>query len=257
MTGRSDAVAGSKGPRAPLGRRPPDVILLTLNLLALSLLACSAVATDGVYRLGSASRDGIGKFYLGREISHVMGHQGFGWLERESRVSEEQPDRVVEALGLAADDVVADIGAGSGYFTFRMAPRVPQGKVLAVDIQPEMLAIIDQRIEQGGITNVEPIRGAVENPNLPASGVDLVLMVDAYHEFSHPHEMMRAIVDALVSGGRVVLVEYRAEDRSVPIKPLHKLSEKQAKKEMRAVGLRHVETLDILPTQHILVFVKP
>ncbi len=226
------------------------------------LLACSPAARgeqepQGVYRLGKASRDGIGKFYLGREISHVMGHQGFGWLERESRVSEEQPDRVVEALGLASDDVVADIGAGSGFFTFRIAPHVPEGKVLAVDIQPEMLAIIEQRTAQEGITNIKPILGSIDDPSLPTATVDLVLMVDAYHEFSHPFEMMQGIVSALVPGGRVVLVEYRAEDRSVPIKPLHKLSEKQAKKEMHAAGLRHHETLDILPTQHILVFTKP
>ena len=224
MTGHSDAAAwwgrgGVPGecPECPYERVPGEcpgqgrigwqrsrgafskLVLLATSLLVPVLLACSSAAQDeheppGIYRFGTASRDGIGKFYLGREISHVMGHRGFGWLERESRVDEEQPGRVVEALGLARDDVVADIGAGSGYFTFRIAPLVPEGKVLAVDIQPEMLAIVDQRVERGSITNVESVLGDIDDPNLPSASVDLVLMVDAYHEFSHPHEMMQAIV---------------------------------------------------------------
>ncbi len=193
---------------------------------------------------------------MGREISFVMGYQALDWLERPERQSEEMPDRVVEALGLRPQDVVADVGAGSGYFSFRMAAKVPRGKVLAIDIQPEMLAAIRQRAADSDISNVEPVLGTATDPNLPEATVDLALMVDAYHEFSHPRELMEKIVLALKPGGRVVLVEYRGEDPTIPIKELHKMTEAQARKEMQAVGLRWRETLDFLPQQHILVFEK-
>ncbi len=238
-------------------------LYLVLAFLTGVLPACSQPGTpdaeasaDGRYRLGEASRDGIGKFYLGREISHVMGYQGARWLERSSRDEEEATSLLVENLPLEPVDVVADIGAGTGYFAFRMADRVPEGKVLAVDIQQEMLDIMAGRIEDAGIQNVELIRGDVDDPNLPADSVDLVLMVDVYHEFSHPYEMMQGIVQALKPGGNVVLVEYRAEDPSVPIKPLHKMSEAQARKEMEAAGLTWVETKNMLPQQHFMVFEK-
>ena len=164
---------------------------------------------------------------------------------------------MVDSLNLAPTDVVADIGAGTGYFTFRMAPQVPRGRVFAVDIQPEMLDIMRQRIGEQGINNVSLVRGTVQDPNLPADSIDVALMVDAYHEFSHPREMMQSLVEALVPGGRVVLIEYRKEDPSVPIKPLHKMSEAQVRKEMEAVGLEWVETKDMLPRQHFLIFEKP
>jgi ubiquinone/menaquinone biosynthesis C-methylase UbiE len=152
---------------------------------------------------------------------------------------------------------VADIGAGTGYLTFRVAPRVPQGNVFAVDIQPEMLNMIRERIEERDVENVIPTRGTVKDPQLPADSIDLAYMVDAYHEFSHPYEMMTALVEALTPGGRVVLAEYRKEDPSIPIKTLHKMTEKQTRKEMRAVGLEWVETKDMLPRQHFMVFRKP
>ncbi len=207
-----------------------------------------------VYTLGSASRDGTGVFYMDREISQVMGHRGAAWLERSERADLERPDDVVDSLGLAPDDVVADIGAGTGYFTFRLAERVPEGGVYAVDIQPEMLDIIEARAVQDGYDNVEPVQGTIDDPNLPEDAVDAVLIVDAYHEFSHPREMMQGIVRSLREGGRVVLIEYRGEDPTVPIKPLHKMTEAQVRLEMEAVGLRHVETKDFLPRQHFLVF---
>ncbi len=207
-----------------------------------------------VYDFGKASRDGIGKFYMGREISHVMGHRGAAWLERADREREERTDLLIESLPLAKDSVVADIGAGTGYFSFPIARRVSEGKVLAVDIQQEMLDIIEARKLEAGLTNITTVRGKIDDPQLPAASVDLILIVDAYHEFSHPYEMARAMMKSLKPNGVLVLIEYRGEDRSVPIKPLHKMTEAQAIREMAAVGLEWVRTEDFLPQQHFLVF---
>ncbi len=201
--------------------------------------------------------DGIGKFYMNREIAGVMGHQAMMWLERESRETEENPDMTVEQLNLNRDDVVADIGAGTGYFSFRMAQQVPEGKVYAVDIQPEMLDALNFLRSENHINNVETILGEEDNPNLPAESIDLALMVDAYHEFAYPREMMSGIVKALKPGGRVVLLEYRQENPMIMIKPLHKMSQKQVKKELKAVGLKWQTTKEFLPEQHFLVFSKP
>jgi SAM-dependent methyltransferase len=201
--------------------------------------------------------EGIGKFYLGREIAQVMGHQAAGWLERPEREKEEQPAKLLNALKLKKDHVIADVGAGSGYFTFRIAKRLgPKGKVLAVDIQPEMLDIIRKRMKESAITNVEPIRGEEADPKLPANSVDLILLVDVYHEFAYPYEMTEAMVKALRPGGRLVFVEYRLEDPKVWIKLVHKMTERQVRREMEPHPLRWVETLDILPTQHIIIFEK-
>jgi ubiquinone/menaquinone biosynthesis C-methylase UbiE len=239
-------------------------MLRRLNFVGLALIVwVSAVAAaDAVdelpgYQTVTPSRDGIGKRYLGREISQVMGHRGAAWLERRTRAQEELPDALVERLDLAPDAVVADIGAGTGYFSFRLSRVVPDGRVLAVDIQPEMLAILRARSDDLGVTNVVPLRGEIDDPRLPEGGVDAVLMVDAYHEFSHPWEMMRGIYRGLRSGGKVFLVEYRGEDKALPIKPLHKMTEEQAKREMAAVGLVWKQTLGALPTQHLMVFEKP
>lgn len=235
----------------------------TGSLLLMLLLACgaSSVAEDGIYKQRRASRDGTGKVYMGREIALVMGYQGASWLERPSREQEERTDLLLERLGLEADDVVADMGAGTGYFSLPMARLVPQGSVLAVDLQPQMLRIIDQRVRDGGIDggiqNIETIQATETDPGLPTGVVDLAIFVDVYHELSHPREVMTEVVDALRPGGRVVLIEYRAEDPSVPIKPLHKMSQRQAKREMAAVGLTWTETADLLPQQHFMVFHKP
>ncbi len=209
------------------------------------------------YTNTAAAPDGIGKVYMGREISQVMGHIAASWLERRERVTEERADLVIENLPLQADSVVADIGAGTGYFAYEIAKRVPEGKVLAVDIQPEMLEIIDARRAAGGAQNVEAVLGMEQDPRLPENSVDLVLIVDAYHEFSYPREMGAGIARALKSGGRLVLLEYRGEDPAVAIKPLHKMTEEQAKKELKAVGLEWQRTEDFLPLQHFLVFKKP
>ncbi|WNN91130.1 methyltransferase domain-containing protein [Gloeocapsopsis dulcis] len=202
------------------------------------------------------SPDGIGKFYQGREIAKVMGHTEALLLERPSR-EEEQPQKVLDALELQTTDVVADIGAGTGYFSFRMAQKLPDGKVLAVDIQPEMLDIIEFLKKDTGITNVETILGSITNPNLPESSIDLALMVDAYHEFSYPYEVMQGITKALKPGGKVVLVEYRKENPFIPIKGLHKMTQNQVKKEMALVGLQWQKAENILPSQHIMIFIKP
>ncbi|UCH64293.1 MAG: class I SAM-dependent methyltransferase [Fidelibacterota bacterium] len=213
--------------------------------------------TSQVYTYRQPSQSGTGKVYMSREISGVMNHRSAAWLERPARQAEEQPDLLIKNLPLEPTDVVADIGAGIGFLTFRISPLVPLGKCLAVDIQPEMLAVISQRIEEEGIQNVVPVLGSIIDPNLPEAGVDLVLMVDAYHEFSHPREMMEAIVMALKPGGMVVLVEFRGEDPNVRRYPLHKMTEAQARREMAAVGLRWHETRDILPQQHFMIFVRP
>jgi SAM-dependent methyltransferase len=175
-----------------------------------------------VYTTTRPSSDGIGKVYMGREIAQVMGHLGAGWLERQGREREEQPTKAIDLLQLKPTDVVADIGAGTGYFTFRMAKKVPQGKVLAQDIQPEMLEIVSRTATASGIQNVQTVLGTEDNPKLPENSVDVVLMVDSYHEFDHPREMMLGIVKALKPGGRVIDVEYRGEDPEVNIKPHHK-----------------------------------
>jgi len=199
--------------------------------------------------------NGINKWYLGREIAHVMGPGGIPWLDRPEREDEENPTRCIEALKLKADDVVADLGAGSGFYSFRMAAKVGgKGRILAVEIQDEMIAELNKRIAKQKITNVDVIKGTVDDPKLPEAGVDLIIMVDVYHELEFPFEVMTAVKKSLKPGGRVALVEFRKEDRNVPIKDVHKMSEEQIGKEMAAVGLRPLETVGILPWQHIAVY---
>lgn len=212
---------------------------------------------EGFYTQKEPTRDGIGKVYMGREISQVVSQHAIRWLERPDREEEERPSLVMKNLELEANDIVADIGAGSGYFTFLMAPLVPEGKVLAVDIQPEMLKFIEGKKKLRRQPNIDPILGTIEDVNLPENSVDLAILVDAYHEFSHPREMGESICKGLKPGGRLVLLEYRGEDPSVPIKPLHKMTVQQVRREMEAIGLEFVEVRDFLPIQHFLVFRKP
>ena len=201
--------------------------------------------------------NGIGKFYMGREIAQVMGHEAAAWLDRPEREKEEAPNKLMKALKIKPGDVVADIGAGSGYYTFRIAPKVGEkGKVLAVDIQPEMLDIIRKRAKERKLTNVEPVLGEEADPKLPANSVDLIFLVDVYHEFSLPFEMTEAMVKALKPDGRLVFVEFRMEDENVPIKLVHKMTEKQVIKEMSVHPLKWVDTNPILPWQHIITFKK-
>ncbi|MVM31671.1 methyltransferase domain-containing protein [Spirosoma sp. HMF4905] len=209
-----------------------------------------------IYQVRKPSRDGIGKLYQGREIAQVMGHLGASWLERPEREREERTDLLLKALNLKPTDVVADIGAGTGFFTFLVAPELPRGKVLAVDIQPEMIAYLNEGKAKHKAANVEPVLGTESDPKLTTNSIDLAILIDAYHEFSYPREMMQHIASALKPGGRIVLVEYRAEDPNVPIKELHKLSVAQATKEMKVVGLNLLKNDDRLPQQHIMFFGK-
>lgn len=186
-----------------------------------------------------------------------MGHPGIGWLERTEREKEEAPSKAIAALKLAPDAVIADIGAGSGYYTFRLAPLVPQGRVVAIDIQPEMLDYMREEMKARGVKNVVPHLGSVVDLKLPDASLDAVLMVDAYHEFDHPAEMLASMKSALKKGGRIYLLEFRAEDPKVPIKPHHKMTEAQARKELEAAGFRFIENRPDLPWQHLLVFEKP
>ena len=212
---------------------------------------------DAPYQTGERSRHGIGKYYMGREISQVMGHRGARWLERHERSQEEATDLLLDLLPLESTMIVADIGAGTGYFALPIAKRVPDGKVLAVDIQPQMLELIRSNAETLNITNLNLIQGRIDNPLLPAGEVDIALLVDAYHEFEYPHEMAVGIWEGLKPGGRVVLVEYRAEDPDVPILKLHKMSAEQAIKEWQAAGYIFEQNISVLPQQHVLIFRKP
>ena len=232
-----------------------DAILITRGVPAAGLPApLDRVDPSALYGRRPPSRDGIGKVYLGREISFVMGHLAAGWLERPEREQEERTDLLLSALPLRPDSVVADIGAGTGYFSIPIARRAPEGRVLAVDIQPQMLELLREQSRMSGVTNVEPVLGRVDDPRLPVASVDVAIMIDAYHEFDHPWEMMRALRKAMKPDGRVVLVEYRAEDPTVPIKPLHKMSVDQVRREMTAAGFVLDRVDARLPRQHILLF---
>jgi ubiquinone/menaquinone biosynthesis C-methylase UbiE len=214
--------------------------------------------TPSRYKTGTPTEPGgSGKFYMGREISFVMGHQGAGWLERPEREKEEQPKKLLKMVDLKPEMVVADIGAGSGYYSFRLAEKVgDKGKVLAVDIQKEMLDIIRKRMKKDKVENIEPVLGTETDPKLPAEGVDLILMVDVYHEFTFPYEMTEAMIKALKPAGRLVFVEFRREDEKVPILLAHKMTEKQVLAEMTQHPLKHIKTMEALPWQHVIIFEK-
>lgn len=233
--------------------------LLLAACIALTSLACSRQVLESgpTYDRIQPSGDGIGKVYMGREISQVMGHQGAYWLERPSRSQQERPDLAINAIDLEPDAIVADIGAGTGYMSFRLAQKLPQGEVLAVDIQPEMIDWLKAEKVEREVDNLTPVLGNAQDPQLEPATVDLALMVDAYHEFEYPREMMQSLVAALKPGGQVVLAEYRAENPLILIKPHHKMSQAQVKREMAAVGLEWRKTDDSLPQQHLMFFQKP
>lgn len=230
--------------------------ILLLLLVALGPSLRAAEPQPPAYEFRPGSFDGTGKWFLGREIAHFMSHQGAPWLERQERELEEAPARLVAALGLKPGQRVGDVGAGSGYLTWRMARAVgPTGRVYANDIQPEMIAILKTNLAVRGITNVVPVLGTPTDPGLPDHSLDLILLVDVYHECDHPWEMARRMTDALKPGGRLVFVEYRGEERWIPIKPLHKMTAAQVRREMALhPRLEFAENLTNLPRQHILVF---
>jgi ubiquinone/menaquinone biosynthesis C-methylase UbiE len=229
--------------------------LTVLSCLWLLFITPSSALIDSkFYSYRSPSFDGIGKIYMGREISQVMGHQGADWLDRSDRQTEEQPQKLVKALNLRSSDVVGDIGAGTGYISKLLAAQIPAGQVLALDIQPEMIAILNKKFSE--TTNIKAVLGQEQKSGLAASSIDVALMVDVYHEFNYPREMMMDLVTALKPNGRVVLAEYRGEDPFVFIKPHHKTTQKQIKQEMAAVGLKWDKTLSTLPQQHLMFFSK-
>ena len=216
-----------------------------LVLVASALVAAQQIVSPGVHPIS------------GRRYALTMSYLGADWLDRSERVQEEEPDEALNALKLAPGSVVADVGAGSGYMTVRMAQRVgPTGKVYANDIQPQMLDILRQRLAREKVTNVELVLGTMDDPKLPANSIDLILMVDVYHEFAQPQPMLRKMRDSLKTGGQLVLLEYRKEDPSIPIRPDHKMSVAEAKMEVEAEGFTLARVDERLPRQHILVFTK-
>ena len=228
-----------------------------LVALAVALGACRrAPSIDAsAYETRAAhDPDGIGRIWMGREIARPVGLGASEWLERPERVVEEPPEPLLAALDLRPDDLVADVGAGTGWLTFRLAPLVPRGKVYAVDVDGELVKSIRVRAAQLHAANVEAIVGEESDPRLP-DGVRLAVLVDAYHELAWPRETMLAIGRSLAPHGRVALVEYRAEEPAPPIKPLHRMTEAQACAELAAVGFRWVRTTE-LRTQHLMVFEK-
>jgi len=230
---------------------------MAIGIMTTALLLLALLQTPRYETRADHDPNGIGVFYMGREIAMVMGHEGADWLDRPEREKEEAPSLLVKSLNLKPGMVVADIGAGSGYLSFMIAKYVgPKGKVYAEDIQPEMLDIVKQKAKALGFKNVVPWLGTTTDPKLPPASVDLMIMVDVYHEFDQPYEMISAMVKGLKKGGRIVFVEYRKEDPTVPIKEVHKMSVAQVRKEMTVFPLVWKETIGILPRQHIIVFAK-
>ena len=235
---------------------------LTILMLLISVILQSNDCTaqnsivENKYIFKEGDFNGIGKWYMGREIAYVMGYQGIGWLERSEREKEENVSKLIKNMRIKPNDVIADIGAGSGYHAFRMASLAPNGLVYAVDIQTEMLMAIENKKTFSEISNVETILGTEKSVQLPINSVDKILMVDVYHEFSFPVEMIASMKSALKSNGQLFLIEYRAEDPLVPIKTIHKMSENQAVKEMKAAGFKLLKNIENLPWQHCMVFVK-
>jgi protein-L-isoaspartate O-methyltransferase len=235
--------------------------ICSLISLTANAQPATPVTTNSLSRYETRSQhdpNGIGKFFMGREIAHVMGHDGGAeWLERPEREREEQPELLLPALKLRPGDAVADIGAGTGYYTRRLAKVVGErGVVFAVEIQQAMLDDLTNKMAELNIRNVKPILGTITDPHLPAESVDLIFMVDVYHEFDHPYEMVQAMTRSLKPGGRMVFVEFRGEDPKVPIKAVHKMTEAQVRKEMSVHSLEFLETNEVLPWQHIFVFQK-
>lgn len=253
----------SRNDRTFDNHRPRPILLACLSALALlsapgSKAAAQAAAADTRYERVVPSPDGIGKRYMGREIAGVMGWEGAQWLEREGRAREERPELLLRELQLAPGMTVADIGAGTGYYTWQLAKQVgPGGRVYAVDVQPQMIGMLNSQMAKRGVRNVVSVLGSETTVKLPPASVDLAIMVDVYHELAYPSEVLDSIVDALKPGGRVVFVEYRAEDPAVAIKPLHKMSQTQVRREATVHGLTWERSIESLPIQHAIVFRKP
>jgi ubiquinone/menaquinone biosynthesis C-methylase UbiE len=235
-------------------------IIQTLIVIALITPVLTSYAQDDAsvnhYTYKEGDPNGIGKWYMGREIAYVMGFQGISWLERSEREAEEKTSKLIDNKKISSNDIIADIGAGSGYHVFKMAILAKEGQVFAVDIQKEMLAAIATNPAYKTNKNIKTVLGGEKSVNLPENSVDKVLMVDVYHEFNYPYEMIMSIKNALKKDGEIYLIEYRGEDASIPIKKVHKMTETQAIKEMKAAGFKLKENIDNLPWQHCMIFVK-
>ena len=267
LSGSESNAGGSRGPEpvcfanrrgACFPPRMKRLLFLTAFVTFAAALADEAPKRpDPLYETREEhDRNGIAKFFMGREIAHVMGHQAADWLERPEREKEERTDKLVDLLALKPGMNVADIGCGTGFLSERIAPRIlPGGTVYGVDIQQEMLDLLVQKMKAKGIANVKPILGADADPKLEPGSCDMMVMVDVYHEFEFPYEMMRKMVAGLKKGGQIVFIEFRAEDPEVPIKLVHKMSEAQVKKEMALQPeLEWVQTKRELPQQHMIFF---
>lgn len=235
--------------------------LFVLLLITLPLYQCigqdsTSKKSEENYTFKTGDPNGIGKWYMGREIAHVMGFQGMRWLERSTREEEENTSKLLLNMAIEPSDTIADIGAGSGYHVFKMAPLAKEGMIYAVDIQDEMLAALRKKKNEDDIKNIALVKGSEKSINLLENSVDKVLMVDVYHEFNYPIAMIASVKKALRPDGKLYLIEYRGEDDSVPIKELHKMTESQAVMEMNAAGMKLERNIDNLPWQHCMVFVK-
>jgi SAM-dependent methyltransferase len=232
------------------------IIGIQLICLFLSFPGNAQEQTNERYTYKAGDYNGIGKWYMGREIAHVMGYQGMAWLERPEREAEENVSTLISNMNIKGSDKIADIGAGSGYHVFKMAPLAKNGKIYAVDIQPQMLKAITTNPLYKKHNNITTVLGTEQSVNLPDNSIDKILMVDVYHEFNFPYEMVISMKRALKPNGKIFLIEYRGEDPSVPIKKVHKMTEKQAVKEFEAAGFTLDKNISNLPWQHCLVF-KP
>ena len=219
-----------------------------------SIAQADSIDTKYIYKRGDFN--GIGKWYMGREIAYIMGFQGINWLERSEREKEEDVSTLIKNMKIKTNDTIADIGAGSGYHVFKMAPLAENGLVYAVDIQPEMVETIELKKRSKRMSNIETVLGSEKSINLPRNSLDKILLVDVYHEFSYPIELVKSIKNALKPNGQLFLIEYRGEDLTVPIKKIHKMTEKQSIAEMKAAGLSLKENIDNLPWQHCMIFEK-
>ena len=230
---------------------------LHLILLFIALLNSATLVAQERYTVKPGDPNGINKWYMGRQIAHVMSHFGIEWLERKEREMEENTLQLLKNLAVQPGTAIADIGAGSGYHSTLLSKMVGTGKVYAVDVEPEMIAYLKNRIKLEGYKNIIPVLSTEQKVSLPANSIDIMLLVDVYHEFSFPYEMTLSMLEALKPSGKLVLVEFRAEDPNVPIKTIHKMSERQAVKEFKASGFLFEKNIGNLPWQHCLIFRKP
>jgi len=228
----------------------------SILLIAFLFLSIFSMGQDR-YKIKTGDPNGINKWYMGRQIAQVMSHYGIDWLERPEREKEENTSLLLKNLAVKPGMLIADIGAGSGYHSALLSKMVGTGKVFAVDVEPEMIAYLKDRIKLEGYKNIIPVLSTEQKVSLPANSIDVMLLVDVYHEFSFPYEMTLSMLEALKPGGKLVLVEFRAEDSNVPIKTIHKMGEQQAVKEFKALGFSFEKNIGNLPWQHCLIFRKP